>query len=410
MSPPETNENAKRGKARKLSLCVVYLVCSAASFADDSPANSSSGQFLVSSIQPYQLAQDTIHESATLTGQQIGQLASMKSGAAKLVQSDLQSRTKSQSLVRPRRLSQTSISSRIQASVGIRLQQSAAANGLKLHYAIAACLQADSLFEETTQLFANQLLAQAKLVEAGIPIPDPLLINRLAISLEDQRLLNHSKLETLRKQLFALIECDQACTHAPVESMLIVPSDSDVCEHIQLALRCRSDLCTLRALRLTVSEDSLSEWDSIGASLAGMAAMKSPSIPFWFKLARVGHRDQAIQEAIASRSKWLEELIGERAKQIALEVEQAFDKKKTAALRWSIAQSQIANWDQRIQQLQALSEAKGNLAEQLEAKLNRMQTLGQQLERWLEWHQADIEMHLAIGDMVNSSHRSSKAP
>jgi outer membrane protease len=90
-------------------------------------------------------------------------------------------------------------------------------------------------------------------------------------------------------------------------------------------------------------------------------------------------------------------LIAERTKQITVEVELAFEKKKTAALRWTIEHDCLANWDLRIQQLTALAEAHGNLAEQMSAKQSEFESQGKLIERWLEWHHADVELQLAKG-------------
>ena len=80
-----------------------------------------------------------------------------------------------------------------------------------------------------------------------------------------------------------------------------------------------------------------------------------------------------------------------------MEVDIAFEKKKTAALRWVKSVEQITNWETRIAQLEQLSEVQGNLAIQLEANLNRLQAKGQRIERWVEWQQANMDLLLAIG-------------
>jgi len=81
-----------------------------------------------------------------------------------------------------------------------------------------------------------------------------------------------------------------------------------------------------------------------------------------------------------------------------MEVELAFERKRTAALRWVNAGEQTQNWEERIRQLEKLSEVQGNLAQQFEAKLNRLQSRAQQLERWVDWHQAQADLILATGD------------
>lgn len=249
---------------------------------------------------------------------------------------------------------------------------------------------------ETMDLLAQQEKAQAALVEKGIPIPDPLLVQRLKIQLDDKRLENQSKIALLRTQLAALIGSENACRHAPIEPKEIIPSDQDVCEHIQQALRCRCDIQTMIRLRKTINAETLTVWDGIGAILSGVPALPQ-SKPFWSKLLRTKRSQAEIQCAVAARMSWLDALIAERSNQVAMEVETAFEKKKTAALRWVKSGEQIANWEMRIEQLEKLSEVQGNLASQYEAKLNRLRVEGQRIELWAEWHLADEDLQLGIG-------------
>ena len=283
-----------------------------------------------------------------------------------------------------------------QAAIAYRLRQTASANAMKLHFGIAACLTAERIFNETEELFRQQEKTQDQLVDKGIPIPDPLLVGRLKIMLEDKRLENQSKVAILRSQLSALIGAEYACRHTPNEADEIVASDCDVCERIQQALACRCDLLTMNRLRGTINSNTLGVWDGIGAILSGVPLLAKPP-PFWWKLLRTQRSQNEMEHAIAVRRKWLDDLIAERAKQISMEVDVAFEKKKTAALRWVKSTEQIANWDTRIIQLEKLSEVQGNLASQFESKLNRLQVHGQRTERWVEWHQASVDLLLAIG-------------
>ncbi len=283
-----------------------------------------------------------------------------------------------------------------QAAVAFRLRQTASANAMKLHYGIAACLTAEQVFNETNRLLEQQEKAQTELEEKGIPIPDPLLVGRLKLILEDKRLDNQSKTAILRTQLSALIGTENACGHAASEPDEIEPSDCSVCSHIERALTCRCDLQTMKRLRGTINSDTLAVWEGIGAFLSGVPALAKQKT-FWSKLFRTQRNQTEIERAITTRRNWLDELTEERTKQIAMEVDVAFEKKRTAALRWVKTGEQVTNWETRILQLEKLSEVQGNLASQFEAKLNRLQAKGQRIERWVEWHQANIELMLAIG-------------
>jgi hypothetical protein len=354
------------------------------------------GMFLVSSSLPYSIPSPSYAETASLSAKQIGLIAAERCGPANLVTADSKSRT-IQAVARCNESESTFEVMRLfQSAVAYRLNQTASSNAMKLHYGIAACLSADRTMIETMELLGQQEVAQAALVEKGIPIHDPLLVQRLRIQLEDRRLENQSKIALLRAQLTALIGAENACRHTPIEPREIIPSDQGVCEHIQQALRCRCDIQTLLRLRKLVNSETLTVWDGIGATLSGVPSLPQAK-PFWSKLLRTKRSQAEIQCAVAARLLWLDGLIAERSKQVAMEVETAFEKKRTAALRWVKSGEQIANWELRIEQLEMLSEVQGNLASQYEAKLNRLQAEGQRIELWAEWHMADEDLQLSIG-------------
>ena len=359
------------------------------------PGSSLPGSLLPGSLLPGSLLIEPVTASRSLTADDIAQLAMSRSGTAQLVESDLRSRSLSNGIVQ--RPDSIYVMNRVQRAIGYRFRQISRSSALKLHFAIAACARAEQVFEAAEEMLSVQTLVQSKLVDAGIPIPDPLLIDRARLAIVDKRIANRSQLNQLRVQLTSLIGTEAACNHSPLEEEAIIPSDSDVCEHIQDALRCRCDLVTLIDLQSHISADNLSQWDSIGATLSGVPLPVRGATPFWFRLFRspCSRGDQA--KLVAARKKWLCHLIAERTKQITVEVELAFEKKKAAALRWTIESENQTNWDLRMRQLEAMSEAHGNLAEQITAKLNQFESKGKLIERWLEWHQADVELKLAVG-------------
>lgn len=364
-----------------------------------SPSKATQNVFLVSTSVPYRFPPPSPESQpalSALSAAQIGQLASERSGGAKSLSSDSKSRS-----LQPQSLCNDSdyekeIVAVFQAAVVYRLRQTASANAMKLHYGIAACLTAERTLIETAALLDEQDKVQSLLVEKGIPIPDPLLVGRLKISLEDKRLENHSKMAILRSQLSAFIGTENACGHAPFENQEIIPSDRDVCEYITQATACRCDLRTLNRLRGTINSDSLAVWDRMGAKLSGVPSLAKSKM-FWPKILFGRSTREKMECAVGARRNWMDELIAEQTRQIALEVDVAFEKKKTAALRWVKANEQIDNWENRIKQLEMIGEVQGNIASQFEANLNRRQAEGPRIERWLEWHVANIELMLAIG-------------
>ena len=367
-----------------------------------SPTKATQNVFLVSTSVPYRFpptspeSQPTLSKLSELSAAQIGQLASARSGAAKSLSSDARSRS-----LQPQPLcndsdSEKEIVAAFQAAVVYRLRQTASANAMKLHYGIAACLTAERTLNETDTLLDEQDKAQSMLVEKGIPIPDPHLVGRLKIALEDKRLENHSKMVVLRSQLSALIGTENACSHAPLENQEIIPSDRDVCEHMTQATACRCDLRTMNRLRGTINSDTLAVWDRMGAKLSGVPSLAN-SKTVWPRILFGRATRAEIECAVGARRNWMDELVAEQTRQIAMEVDVAFEKKKTAALRWVKANEQIDNWENRIKQLEMIGEVQGNIASQFEANLNRGQAEGPRIERWLEWHVANIDLMLAVG-------------
>lgn len=363
---------------------------------DEVPFKTRPGMFFVNSTVPYSLPTQFQSSLQSLSAKQTGQLAAERCIAANLVLSNSKSQSHYSISYCKDVDCEKEILNSFQAAIAFRLRQTASANAMKLHFGIAACLKAERIFDETYVLIHQQERAQSELVEKGIPIPDPLLVGRLKIILEDKQLENQSKIAILRTQLSALIGPENACGHAPNESDEIVPSDRSACEHIQQALSCRCDLLTMKRLRGTINAESLAVWDSIGALLSGVPAIAKPK-SFWLRILKIKRSQTDIQSAIAVRRKWLDDLISERTTQIEMEIEVAFEKKRTAALRWVKSGEQSSNWETRIAQLEQLSEVQGNLAVQFEAKLNRLQVNGQRIERWVEWQQANVDLTLAIG-------------
>jgi hypothetical protein len=333
-------------------------------------------------------------QDAPLSSDQISRLASQKASAAELMVRDARSRTFTAKLHNQETANQ--LLAPLQSSVAFRLRQNASASALKLHYAIAACLMAESVLDDTDGNLSFQEKAQAQLVDRGIPIPDPLLIDRLKKTSEDKRIENQSKLHLLRTQLAALIGPECACQHSPRESDEIVPSDIEVCERVRQALHCRCDLLTLKRLSNSINEDTLEAWDSMAAILSGVPTVSTRSslITHWL---RSKCMSDEIQSAIQSRKQWLNALIEERSKQIGTEVEVAFEKKKSSALRWVNAREQMELWDRRLTQLEEMGRVRGNLVDQFEAKMNRLQASAVVIERWLDWQLANVELNLAIG-------------
>lgn len=275
-----------------------------------------------------------------------------------------------------------------------RERERAASMAVQLHYGIAASSAAIALQDDLLRYLEIQQLAQDKLIEQGIGIGDPMQLQRLRLQVEGQRLESSSKPGQLRTQLSLLIGSQLACVYAPAFESSLVPSDSDICEYLREAMRCRVDLRLLQLLRCRIGKGDLEELDRYASEILGLPQGfdgKSRR-KAWMICIGLG-RDGELQR----RQSWLDALIVARTEQVTAEIEIAFEKKRAAALRWVNARALAAAWKQRILQLERLSEARGNLAEQISARMDLAIAEGDVLKRWVEWHEAQAELMLAVG-------------
>ncbi len=296
-----------------------------------------------------------------------------------------------------RQLDNRAIRVQFMQAIARRHRQVAAAQALKLHYGIAALMESLQLLDAIDTAISEQMVAQKKLVESGIPIADPLQLERAKSSLFDEALEKRSRLFTLRSQLSVLVGQSIACNYSPVETIAIVPKDDEVCCWMEMGDRCRPEVSGLRALRSTITPETLDTWAQI-ASVMLMTPDRSPVVLSVFQpLTRLFHaRDK--EKDVERRRTWVDARIVERCAQIHSEVEVAFDQKRTAALRWVQAQEVVVNWETRIQQLERMAENRGNLPDQFQARLAMLRSRGALIERWSDWQQANVDLRLASGD------------
>ena len=388
------------GNENRIAACltgwcaIVFFVSNVSQSVAQVDTQSHGHPFLVSFSSPLQLPATLESGNHQFTATEISKAAAARCSKARVLIAE----SHVQGLSRKKQESDPSerVLRLFQSGIETRIRQTASANALKLHFAIVATLQAESILNHSEELLLRQQQALDALVEKGIPIPDPILVRRLQTTLNDKRMDNQSKQNLARTQLAALVGPELSCSYLPTEDMQIVPSDMDVCDRIKQAITCRCDLVTLRQLRTTIDEDTIEAWDSIGAMMSGLPSPIKKAISL-SRILRTHRKKSEVQSTIELRRRWLDELITDRKTTITTEVESAFEKKKAAALRWANSTVQLENWDTRIAQLKKMENVQGNLASQIEAKLNRHQAMAEQLERWLEWQHANTDLKLAIG-------------
>ena len=396
-----TWQSAGRLRLLLVAVCLIFTLpyqnialAQTGSLPSGEPSTAPGFFFVSTAVSPaIQVSSDAT--SFSLTASQIAELAARKCNAASLIQADNKARNWSRSNSRGE-TDTRSILNQVRLATAYRLKQTASANALKLHYAIAASLRAEQLLEETLGLLAQQQQTQALLISKGISIPDEQLINRTISNTQDKQIENRSNLKRLRVQLAGLIGHQEACGHAPVEDTQLHPSDAELCERIEQAINCRCELLTIKRLSSTISPETLEAWNEIGAFLSGVPNVSARSY-VWSRMVSKCFHPNDMACALESRKAWMSSLITERTKQITVEVELAFEKKKAAALRWVIATEQVKQWEQRLEQLVQMSDVQGNLPEQFSVRLKLQESRGSVIERWLDWHQAEAELRLAIG-------------
>jgi hypothetical protein len=251
-------------------------------------------------------------------------------------------------------------------------------------------------------------MAQVKLIEEGVPIPDPLLLDRLRVDWNDQLLENESKQRTLRIQLSELVGGEVACNYEPMFERNLAPSDVDVCDYLQTAMRRRHEITLLFGLRSSINDSTIELWETLAAALSGVPALRSKPLSVAGRIKRLLLRDE-IEQAVQNRKQWLETLIHERTNHIRKEVEVAYETKRIAALRWANSRDQSQIWETRIQQLEKIGEElKGNVADQSAARLQALQSEVNTIKRWLDWHLANVDLENATGTILRTQIHSEK--
>jgi hypothetical protein len=355
--------------------------------------------FAIRPSEPY-FVPETVSLRKTLDASEIAQIAARQCGPANLI-------IRENAISTPQRCDKDDekIIRSIRQATAQRLRENAASVALKLHYGLAACKQSQDLLNRTRQELDRQSDAQNKLIEEGVPIPDPLLIDRLLGDWNDQLLENESKQRTLRIELSELVGVEVACSYDPMFDCNLTPSDIDVCDYLETAMSCRQEVALLYGLRHSIHESAIELWEGIAATLSGVPALRSKPISVAGRIKRLLLRGE-IELAILNRKQWLETLIQERTKHIRKEVEIAYETKRIAALRWANSQKQSQIWEMRVRQLEKIGEElKGNIADQSAAKLHALQSQIHTIKRWIDWHLADVDLENATGTILHQRSR-----
>jgi len=265
---------------------------------------------------------------------------------------------------------------------------------LKLHNALATCEMGLALQADAQAYVQEQMEVQEELIQSGGQIDDTTALRRALIDLQDQKLQMESQRSMLRDQLSLLVGSQWACSYQPDELTSPSPELFEPCDAETWAIANRSELRALGYVRN--HSEALS--DEVIALLDGL-----PSFPISLK-ALLGSKDprrwfvhRPSQDQISQRQKGLDNYIQLRTDQIRIETAAAYRSKSLAFERWKLAVQKTESLDQRCETLRELSEFKGNLPEQIQAKLELFRARAIELERLSQWHQADCDLQEAIG-------------
>ncbi len=339
-------------------------------------------------------------EKRIYSSDEIAQLAARNASLAILMRGDLQAdRT---GVFRPSKKQQAilNLRSKIQEFRIARQTQLAASQALELHFALATIASLEPLQNELRGLLKLQRERQERAIERGISISDPTAIDRLLSTTQDTQLQSQSKAAQLRSQLALLVDPSIACHYVPEPMNVPESTTTENCKMIEWAMCQRCDLAGLIYLRSHLNEETLdvARWMSDVLSGSVTLAAGFSSRPLSLLGIVSSKQKQAQQEELCERLNMLDEAIKSLRAKIASEVDIALNKQSTAYSRFTNTQAHVDLWQHRVAQLRSYGEqVKAQPAEMLEAELQVLQAKSELVQRQGDWHQAIVELALAVG-------------
>ena len=271
-----------------------------------------------------------------------------------------------------------------------------ALGALRLHYCIAACQMGLEIESEAEAYLHEQELVEEELLKLGGQVDDTTALKRASIELKDRRLVLEAKLAELREELSLLVGPQIACSHTGRLDCAPSFELDESCEYERLGMQQRIELqilCCIRGESDWIQEDTLEVLSGFVGFPVGIRALWGPD-------ERPGifvHKSN--EEVRAKRKHGLDRWIATRQDEIRLEIRTAYLSKSTAVERWRLAVERSDSLESRYERLCELSEFKGNLPEQVQAKLGWYKARGEEVERWLDWQLADCQLMRAAGSV-----------
>ena len=281
-----------------------------------------------------------------------------------------------------------------------RQSQLAAAQALELHFGLATLAALEPIQAELNRTLTISRERQIRAMEQGLSILDPTAIERLMASAKDTQLQSQLKDRQLRSQLAILVTPSIACSYSPQPMNAPDSSMVDHCCMIDTAMCQRCDLIGLVYLRSQLNEDTLDVARWMSDSLSGTIplATKNALRPLSLLGIVSSKEKKARHEELCARRSMLDQAIISLKAKIASEVDIAIYKQSTAIDRYTNTQIQIQLWTTRLAQLRLYGDqVKSQIAEELEAQMQLLQVQSELIQRQGDWHQAVVELALAIG-------------
>jgi hypothetical protein len=371
-------------------------------------------QFLVPAISdPAPSSSETRISPSTISGPEniahrhsaewIGCRAAAKVPLADLMRGDLKADSSSIQKPNSKQRATLGLRNRLQEYRIARQSQLAASQAMQIHYGLATLEALKSIQSESREEIRLQQMRQDKAIEMGVTILDPLALQRLLNTLQDQEIEAASKATQLRSQLMVLVGTNIACSYLPevMTEPVCPPPTLDPCEYLMYAYGHRCDLVGLLHLRqhLTIETLDVARWMSDVLTATPPATLTATSIPgISFIRLLLSRKRQDEDAELRERLKMLDEAIAMLRTQIASEVDMAIAKQLSAAERYCNAIERVQLWNTRIDQLRAYGEkVKPMPEEEALAKQNWLQSRSEAIQRQGDWHNAMVELGLAIG-------------
>ncbi len=355
---------------------------------------------LLAQILPTASGIDPSIAKSSYSSDEIAQLAARNASLAILMRGDL--RADRTGVFRPSKKQQATLDlrSQVQEYRIARQRQLAASQALELHFALATIAALEPIQKELFSLLEVQRERQQRAIERGISILDPTAIDRLLATVRDTQLQSQEKATQLRSQLALLVDPSIACHYVPESMNTPEQKIAENCKMIEWAMYQRCDLAGLIYLRTQLNEDTLdvARWMSDVLSGSANLAAGFSTRPLSLLGIVSSKEKQAKQDELCERLAMLDEAIESLRAKIASEVDIALNKQSTAYSRFSNTQGLVDLWRHRVAQLRTYGDqVKALPAEEFEAELQVLQVQSDLVQRQGDWHQAIVELALAVG-------------